>query len=79
MTVEAHQRCRLDYMHSANPETPIEETMRALAELKAYVYRGGVFLGVDTDERVLGRARSSTLGCHQSHRPHFAEQSRSHP
>lgn len=24
-----------DYMHHANPETPIEETMRALAELKA--------------------------------------------
>jgi hypothetical protein len=25
----------LDYMHHANPTTPIEETMRALAELKA--------------------------------------------
>lgn len=24
----------VDYMHRANPETPIEETMRALAELK---------------------------------------------
>ncbi|RYP40576.1 hypothetical protein DL767_001576 [Monosporascus sp. MG133] len=28
----------LYYMHSANRETPIEETMRALAELKAYVF-----------------------------------------
>lgn len=26
-----------DYVHSVNPETPIEETMRALAELQAYV------------------------------------------
>jgi aryl-alcohol dehydrogenase-like predicted oxidoreductase len=25
----------LDYMHHANPKTPIEDTMRALAELKA--------------------------------------------
>jgi aryl-alcohol dehydrogenase-like predicted oxidoreductase len=25
----------LDYMHHANPKTPIEETMRALVELKA--------------------------------------------
>ena len=25
----------LDYMHHANPKTPIEETMRALAELQA--------------------------------------------
>ncbi len=24
-----------DYMHNANPETPIEETMRAMAELQA--------------------------------------------
>jgi aryl-alcohol dehydrogenase-like predicted oxidoreductase len=24
-----------DYLHHANPETPIEETMRALAELQA--------------------------------------------
>jgi aryl-alcohol dehydrogenase-like predicted oxidoreductase len=28
-----------DYVHSVNPETPIEETMRALAELQAYVWR----------------------------------------
>ena len=28
----------LYYMHRANPETPIEETMRAMAELKAYVH-----------------------------------------
>lgn len=26
---------KLDYLHNANPETPIEETMRALVELKA--------------------------------------------
>lgn len=25
----------LDYMHHANPKTPIEDTMRALAELQA--------------------------------------------
>ena len=25
----------IDYVHHVNPETPIEETMRALAELKA--------------------------------------------
>jgi aryl-alcohol dehydrogenase-like predicted oxidoreductase len=30
-----YQPYRLDYVHNANPETPIEETMRALAELKA--------------------------------------------
>jgi hypothetical protein len=27
-------------MHRANPDTPIEETMRAMAELKAYVIWG---------------------------------------
>ena len=25
----------IDYVHCANPETPIEETMRAMAQLRA--------------------------------------------
>ncbi|RYP05771.1 hypothetical protein DL764_003588 [Monosporascus ibericus] len=49
----------LYYMHSANRETPIEETMRALAELKAYVFEPllyeEVVLSIATNEMAHSR------------------------
>ncbi|KAI0009069.1 aldo/keto reductase [Xylariaceae sp. FL0662B] len=50
----------LYYMHSANPETPIEETMRALAELKAegkIKYIGLSFVSSNTLRRACKIAR----------------------
>ena len=51
---------QLDYLHSANPETPIEETMRAMAELKAYVIislQSRAVYGKHTNESIPERAR----------------------
>lgn len=71
---------RLDWLHNANPKTPIEETMRAMVELQKYniPYSSPCdeFTHVDT---LSGRARLSTSASRESAPPPSAAPAKSPP